>query len=242
MTQSANHDPITRARHLAADYQANPTPARAHNAAQVLGAVLDQLDAVAAVARAINDENRRLAAAELVCELFGGRGVEHDQLGKALTQAWIDWHRLSNTRTDRPTLQPVIDALAARRDQTRAETLARLATQLDMPPTAELPTDAANHWTALDPTATSRISANASTYADKPTTEQLADLVAKHMLPVPLCFADGPVLGANTLTCYLPQNHEGDHSTNAHPNPRTWPQHATGGIVDPTTVARIGEN
>lgn len=44
MTQPANHDPITRARQLAADYQANPTPARAHNAAQVLGAVLDQLD------------------------------------------------------------------------------------------------------------------------------------------------------------------------------------------------------
>lgn len=121
-------DPLARARTLAADYQANPTPARAHNAAQVLQQVLNTLDAVVARTFAITDANDRLAAAELVCELFGGRGVEHDQLGKALTQAWIDWHRLSNTRTDRAALQPTVEALAARRDQTRAETIARMAT------------------------------------------------------------------------------------------------------------------
>jgi hypothetical protein len=110
-------DPLARARALAADYQANPTPARAHNAAQVLGEVLRVLDSIG------------------------------------------------------------------------AGTLATAAART----------------------------------------------------PSPICFADGPMLGANTLTCYLPRGHEGDHSTNAHPNPRTWPQLATGGIVD-TTTARIGDS
>lgn len=95
MTQPANHDPITRARQLAADYQANPTPARAHNAAQALQRVLDALDAVVA-------------------------------------------------RTSR---------------------IAALAAQLDMPHLAELPTDAANRWTAVDQAQTSQLAVTASTYA-----------------------------------------------------------------------------
>ncbi len=58
---------VARARTLAADYQANPTPARAHNAAQALGAVLGTLDAVVARTFAITDENTRLA--EVTAEL-----------------------------------------------------------------------------------------------------------------------------------------------------------------------------
>lgn len=63
MTQPARPDPIARARTLATDYQANPTPARAHNAAQVLWTVLGTLDAVIARTFTITDENDRLAAA-----------------------------------------------------------------------------------------------------------------------------------------------------------------------------------
>lgn len=54
---------VARARQLANDYRDKPTPARAHNAAQTLGAVLDTLDAVVARTFAITDENSRLVAA-----------------------------------------------------------------------------------------------------------------------------------------------------------------------------------
>lgn len=213
---------IARARALAADYQTNPTPARAHNAAQTLQRVLDALDAVVA-------------------------------------------------RTSR---------------------IAALASQLDMPPLAELPDNAANHWTAVADTQAGQLCDFAEgagigfTDADKPTTEQLDALIAKHLTPPKLCpglpvaephfarlacflpeghsgdhdnqpptgpgfpivtapvewcGADGWHGSSNTLTCFLARGHEGDHSTNAHPNPRTWPKLATGGIVDPNRATRIGE-
>lgn len=52
---------VARARVLAADYQANPTRARAHNAAQILWDVLGTLDAVIARTFTITDENTQLA-------------------------------------------------------------------------------------------------------------------------------------------------------------------------------------
>lgn len=254
---------VDRARILAADYRAHPTPARAHNAAQILWTVLGTLDAVVARTFAITDENTRLAAASPL-----GKAAPRTRPGLPTIDADDErqhpaWPHIDDQAETAP------DCVHHRRryqrtrcaDQTcrrcwlggphnwpsRIAAAAKLADQLDMPPIAELPDDAANHWTTVDNAQTGQLcdiaTAQGFTPADKPTCEQIADLVAKHLprIPAPLCFADGPVLGTNTLTCFLAQGHEGAHSTNAFPNPRTWPRLATGGTID-TTTARIGEN
>lgn len=226
---------IARARLLAADYQANPTPARAHNAAQVLGAVLNQLDAIRA---------------------------EHSDCAERLGESW-DYG----------------DKMEAERDTLTA----RLAAELDMPPLAELPEGAANHWAALDRAHAGQLRDFATehlgfTDADKPTAEQITDLVAKHMRPAPEAltavamearaqitdaFSPDPDCGESGCVVTI-KGHRGavqrltTHTEECRGAPRAiTEQHtgpgfptvvpadqlppATGGIVDTTTVARIGD-
>ncbi|MEU8158158.1 hypothetical protein AB0B94_31270 [Micromonospora sp. NPDC048986] len=73
-----------------------------------------------------DDMFRRLEAAERVCALLGISVSRSDtDRDKAVTQAWMDWHRDYGHLTQDPTDAEVV-ALASRRDITRNMTLLRL--------------------------------------------------------------------------------------------------------------------
>ncbi len=84
----------------------------------------------------------RLAAAELVCTIFGWTGVDYSSdRGKAVSQAWIDWSRSYGAPLPNSAWNARIAELAARRDASRDQALATLR-RLDEQRAAELGADA----------------------------------------------------------------------------------------------------
>lgn len=74
---------------------------------------------------------RRLEAAELVCNLVGICGsASNSDRDKALTQAWMDWSHAYRDRHVKPADLPIAE-LAARRDEIRSRTLARIRGEVD---------------------------------------------------------------------------------------------------------------
>ena len=71
-----------------------------------------------------------LLRAERVCAMAGWTAADGTERGKALTQVWMEWAHERPSMTEREAWPDLSDegiaALAAQRDQTRAETLAAL--------------------------------------------------------------------------------------------------------------------
>jgi hypothetical protein len=91
----------------------------------------------AILAARLADQAARLAAvepdllrAERVCAIVGWTAVDETERGKALTQVWMEWAAERPHLTQREAWPDLSDggiaALAAKRDQARAETLAAL--------------------------------------------------------------------------------------------------------------------
>lgn len=75
----------------------------------------------------IEDLQQRLKAAERVCQIVGVTGADTITLrGKAKTQAYLDWAHAYGHLAE-PVSAEEITVLAARRDEIREATLARLA-------------------------------------------------------------------------------------------------------------------
>lgn len=77
---------------------------------------------------------QRLAAAELVCALYGITGGRQDSdREKACTQAWMDWSRIAGDAADPKRIpEATLHGLARRRDEIRTETLARIRGERDV--------------------------------------------------------------------------------------------------------------
>lgn len=218
-----NPTTVDRARILAAEYRDNPTPARAHNAAQTLWDILGTLDAVVARTFAITDENDRLTrvvdeARKL--DLLPPRTplTDASPLGKAAPR----------------TVRPGLASIGIEDERQRP----------DWPPVDETAPMAEGCETARTTYHRTRCAAETCgrCWLGGPENWPKRPGFPIVTSPVEWCAAPGPTLGVVNLQCFLARGHEGDHSTNAHPNPRTWPPLATGGIVTPNPTHRIGES